>query len=683
MANWVPWAVAASAVISMAVAVFHAGKVLRADPGSERMREVSLAIRDGAMAFVRQEFRYCVPFVLVVAVLLSVVLRNHRGWMVAICYVFGAACSLAAGFVGLSISTRANCRTTEAARTGIPGAFAVAFRSGCVMGLTVAGLGLLGLTACYLVFEVWFDLQTSAHIILGFALGAASVALFARIGGGIFTKAADVGADLVGKVEEGIPEDDPRNPAVVADNVGDNVGDVAGMGSDLFASFVAAMIAPIMIAATGTIFRQLGGKGMVLPLSIGGAGTICSVVCTLFFRGSTDARPKRYLLTVMVAATALAALSSFFLVWGILGWSRIGIFFSLLVGMLAGLGIGLVSAYYTSTSFKPVLRIAGASNSGAGTTVICGLSEGMMSTVLSVLFLAVAVGVAYISGRAELAGGGVYGVSLAAIGMLCTTGIIVSVDSFGCVADNAGGIAEMAGLQEEVRDRTDVLDALGNTTAAISKGFAIGAAGLVTLALMAAFTRDARLYSLDLIDEATIVGLLVGAMIPFALSSLTMRSVHTTASTVVEEVRRQFREIAGLREGKPGVRPDYSTAIRMITRTALNQTIVPASLALVLPVLVGLIFGTETLGGFLAGALASGFLLGVFMANTGGAWDNAKKYIEEGNLGGKGSPAYVAAVVGDTVGDPLKDTSGPAMNILIKVMALVSLLLVPIFVVRG
>ena len=687
MTGWIPWVVIASSVFGLAIAALFAYLVLKTDPGNEKMQEISRSVQEGAMAFVSREYRYVGMFVILMVLLLTFLLKD--GWMTALCYVFGAACSLGAGFVGLSVSTRANSRTTEAARTGVAAALTVAFRSGAVMGMTVAGLGLLGLTICYLIFEVWLGFWNSAYIILGFSLGASSVALFARVGGGIFTKAADVGADLVGKVEAGIPEDDPRNPAVIADNVGDNVGDVAGMGADLYESYVAAIVAPIAIASSGIVYRTrlnpggpvIGARGMILPLAIAGAGIVCCVLGTLMVRIRPGGRAQRALTGATYITAVLATVSSILLVWAIFGSRYIGLAWSLVMGIGSGMGIGLVSEYFTSDHYKPVQEIAKASQTGAATTIIRGLATGMLSTAFPIIMVAAAMGVSFWTGnRAIPGGGGIYAIGLAALGMLCTTGMVVSVDAYGPVADNAGGIAEMAKLEPEVREITDNLDSAGNTTAAIGKGFAIGSAALAALALFAAFAQATGLSRVDVVgDYKFIVGLLLGACLPFIFSSLALNAVGRAAFSVVEEVRRQFREIPGLREGEPGARPDYAKCVDMTTRTAIYEMLLPGSLAIALPLLIGRFLGVEALAGFLAGALVCGFILAIMMANAGGAWDNAKKFIEGGNLGGKGTPTHAASIVGDTVGDPFKDTSGPAMNILIKVMTVVSLLFVPLF----
>ncbi len=682
MATWIPVAVVGISALCLLVAAVLAKLVLKADPGNERMQEISRAVQEGARAFIKREYGYVAVFIAMMVVLLSVALRSENGWQIAVCYVFGALCSLGAGFVGLQIATRANSRTTEAAREGVSGALTIAFRSGAVMGLCVAGLGLLGLTVCYIVFEVVLGLWNSTNIILGFSLGASSVALFARVGGGIFTKAADVGADLVGKVEAGIPEDDPRNPAVIADNVGDNVGDVAGMGADLYESYVAAIVAPIAIASSGLVFQKLGTKAMILPLAITGAGVLCSILGTFLVRTKAGGRAAQRALTWSSYATAgLATISAFFLIWWIAGWKHIGLFYSVLMGIVSGIVIGLTSEYFTSDHYKPVKEVAKSAQTGAATTIIRGLAVGMLSTVIPIVMVALAMGVSFWTGNRALAGGGIFGIGLAALGMLCTTGMVVAVDAYGPVADNAGGIAEMAGLEPEVREITDSLDSVGNTTAAIGKGFAIGSAALAALALFAAYAQATGLAAVDVVgDYKFFVGLLLGGMLPFLFSALTLNAVGRAAFAVVEEVRRQFREIPGLKEGLEGVRPDYARCVDMTTKTAIYEMLLPGALAIISPLLIGRFLGKESLAGFLAGALVAGFILAIMMANAGGAWDNAKKLIESGEYGGKGTETHAAAVCGDTVGDPFKDTSGPAMNILIKVMTVVSLIFVPLFI---
>jgi len=682
MVTWTPVAAAGVAALSLIAALVFSRLVLKADAGSEHMKEISSSIRDGVFAFVRREYSYIAVFAVILVILISVALRNEHGWMIAMCYILGTACSLAAGFAGLAISTRANSRTTQAATGGLAGALDVAFRSGAVMGLTVAGLGLLGLTGCYIIFESILGFRDSSNIILGFALGASTVALFARVGGGIFTKGADIGADMAGKAEEGIPEDDARNPAVITDLVGDNVGDVAGMGADLNESYIAAIVAPIAIGASGVVYQKLGVKAMVLPLAIAGAGVACSILGSLFVRAGNSKRSAQSALTLtMYATSALAMLASFWLVWGIAGRKNIGLFWALLAGVLSGIVIGLTSEYFTSDHFRPVKEVAKSAQKGAGTTILTGLATGMISTVVPVAAVAIAIGVAFVTGNHVIHnGGGVYAIGLAALGMLCTTGILVAIDAYSPVADNAAGIAQMAEVDEETKQIVESLDSVGTTTATVGRGFAIGSAALAALALFAAYAHATGLSKVDMIGNYRFfVGLLLGVVTPFVFSALTLSAVGRTASALIDEVRRQFQDIAGLREGEPGAKPDYKIISDMTTRTALFEMLIPALIAVVAPLLIGGFLGVESLAGFLGGALACGFVMAVFMTNAGGAWDNAKKFIESGELGGKGTPTHDASICGDTVGDPFKDTSGPAMNILIKVMAVVSLLFVPLF----
>jgi K(+)-stimulated pyrophosphate-energized sodium pump len=678
MATWVPWTVLGVSVLCLLVAAELTREVLLTDAGSDRMRAISRQIQIGAVKFLSEEYKVVLFFIAALAILVAVTL--FRGWMTMLCFLLGAGCSLGAGYVGLAITTRANSRTTEqASRNNMGLALKIAYRGGLVMGLAVAGGTLLGIGVCYLVFQVGFGFWNSSNIILGFALGSASVAVFTRVGGGIFTKGADVGADLAGKIEEGIPEDDPRNPAVIADNVGDNVGDVAGMGADLSASLAAAILAPLTIAAGGVVFQNLSTKGMILPLALAAAGILCSILGTFIVAFSSGEKPERSLLYALGAAAVLTTIASFFIVWGVLGWRFIGFFWPLLAGVVAGLGIGATSEYFTSASFGPVKRMARASETGAGTTIIRGLSEGMTSTAIAVILVAAATGIAYYTGNRVFSGGGVYGVGLLALGVLGAAAMIISVDAYGSVSDNAGGIAEMADLDEDVRARTDVLDSAGNTMAAISKGISTGAAVLAAIALLSAYAKAAGITTVSLINSKTIVGLLVGVMVPLLFSAHTMRAVERAAAAVVEEVRRQFKDISGLLKGEEGVEPDYASVVSMTARASIYEMIIPAVLAVVVPLLIGRLLGRETLAGFIAGAIAAGFATAVWMINAGEAWDNAKKYIEAGNLGGKGSPVHAAAVVGDTVGDPLKDTAGPSMNVLIVLMAVVALIFVPLF----
>ena len=657
--------------IALFFAAYFSYVVLKKPIGTKIMASLSKAIQEGAMAFLKREYRSIAIFVVVVAIVIGVTISLFA----AIAYVFGAILSGTAGLVGLRIATKANARTTNAAKTGLSAALDVAFKGGSVMGLTVAGLGLLGLSVAFLIFQVFLPTSDTPRIIVGFALGASTVALFARVGGGIFTKAADIGADLVGKVEAGIPEDDPRNPAVIADNVGDNVGDVAGMGADLFESYVGAIVAPL---ALGALLFPDNLIGMVLPMLIASVGIIASIIGIYFVRTSEGGHPGSALSIGTFSAAILSALGSFGLVWFLMGPEKLAFFWAILAGLVAGMIIGQISEYYTSDKYKPVKEIAGQAKTGSATVILSGIAEGMLSTASSIIVLVTAIAVAFIAGEAAMSGGGVYAISLAAIGMLSTTGIVVAVDAYGPIADNAGGIAEMAHLDPKVREITDNLDAVGNTTAAIAKGFAIGSAAITALALFQAFIKVVGIDGIDITKYQAIIGLFVGGMFPYFFSSMTIKAVGRAAHKMIEEVRRQFKEIPGLREGKEGVKPDYTRGVDISTAAALKEMMLPGILAIVSPVLIGL-WSTEALGAFLAGALVSGFLLAIMMANSGGAWDNAKKYVEAGNLGGKGTDVHAATVVGDTVGDPFKDTAGPSMNILIKVMTVVALLFAPLF----
>ncbi len=657
------WYAFGAALLAVVYSIFVARYVIRKSPGTELMKKISDYVHEGAMAFLKREYRTISWFIVFVIILLLVGLSLQRGFTYAlltvISYVVGAFLSLSAGYFGMQISTRANTRTADAARRSFAEALNVAFFGGSVMGMLVVGLGLLGLSLLYIIMlKITGDIVMAASVLAGFSMGASSVALFARVGGGIYTKAADVGADLVGKVEVGIPEDDPRNPAVIADNVGDNVGDCAGMGADLYESYVGSVLSGIVIAsAMGEV------RGISLAFLLVAIGIVTSLLGVLFIKGAKS-NPQGALFRTTVAAAVLFAIGAFIAVRIIFGDIRL--YWAILGGLVSGLIIGYV-ALYASTG-KRIEEIAEASTTGVATNIIAGISVGMMSTVLPLIAVAGAIVVAFWAG-------GFYGVALAGIGMLSITGITVSVDAYGPIADNAGGIAEMAGLPPEVREVTDSLDAAGNTTAAIGKGFAIGSAALTALALFSAYTQVAGIRILDLLNAKVIAGLFVGGAIPFFFSASVMKAVGRTAFHVVEEVRRQFKEIEGLLEGK--AKADYARTVDITTRGALKEMIAPGLVAFFTPIVIGSIFGLSALGGFLAGSLIVGVPLAIFMANTGAAWDNAKKYIEAGNLGGKGSKAHKAAVEGDTVGDPFKDTAGPSLNILLKLMAIVSLVFAP------
>ena len=674
--------------MALGLAAFYARFVMAASPGNERMVELSAAIREGSMAFLRREYTWVSFFVLVLALLIGFLLP--WGVLGALALLFGAVLSATAGFVGLRIATAANNRTAEAARVGgAAHALPLAFRGGAVMGFTVAGLGLLGLVVGYLVTNVWLERSDWPQIVTAIGLGGSSVALFARVGGGIFTKAADIGADLVGKIEAGIPEDDPRNPAVIADNVGDNVGDVAGMGADLFESYVGSLVAPIAYASLAFAGSALLPQLVMFPLAVAALGMAASIGASFLLSprlgrlwGDNLGNALR---VVTLGAAAITAISVLPLSWSMFaGLAGVvhpsGLFLAVVVGLVAGLGIGQISEWFTSDHFKVVKEVARNSQTGAATVLISGIAEGMRSSAYSVVLVAGGIVGAFAAGNWAMGdGGGVYGVSIAAIGVLATLGITISVDAYGPIADNAGGIAQMADLPPEVRQATDTLDSLGNTTAAVAKGFAIGSAAVTALALFAAFAEAVSLDSINLINPAATAGLFIGGAFPFLFSAFTMNAVGRTAHKMIEEVRRQFREIAGLREGRPGVKAEYARCVDIATTGALKEMIVPVLLTIATPIAIGFV-DVEALGGFLAGALVTGFLLAIFMANAGGAWDNAKKFIEAGAFGGKGSEAHKAAVIGDTVGDPFKDTSGPSMNIVIKVMTIVALIFASAFV---
>jgi K(+)-stimulated pyrophosphate-energized sodium pump len=671
------------ALIAGGIALVFAGliamRVVSADPGNQRMQGIGDAIREGASAFLRREYVALVPFVIVIAVVLGVLID----WLTlgsavpgtAISYLAGTFCSAFAGFIGMNVAVRANVRTAAAAMRGLNPALRVAFSSGSVMGVTVVGVGLLGVTILYLIFQ---DITAVA----GFGFGASSIALFARVGGGIYTKAADVGTDLVGKVEAGIPEDDPRNPGVIADNVGDNVGDVAGMGADLFESYVGSIISAIALAVAAALALPGADPDVawrtdaaVLPLLLSGAGSLAAILGTFLVRSGEQADFGQLLWALRRGIFAAAALLAIFALIIVLVMNlNFNWFWAILAGLLAGIAIGLATEYYTSYDYSPTKQISESSQTGAATVIISGIATGMLSTVIPVVAIGITILIAF-----ELAG--FYGVALAGVGLLSTLGITLATDAYGPVADNAGGIAEQAQLAPEVRERTDALDALGNTTAATGKGFAIGSAALTSLALLAAYAGAAGLLTaggINLLGHTTLVGLLVGAMLPFLFAAFTMKAVGRAAFAIVNEVRRQFREIPGIMDGTG--RPDYARCVDISTRGALREMVVPGLLAVIAPIATGFILGTEALAGLLIGSVAAGFMLAIVMASAGGAWDNAKKYVELGNYGGKGSEAHKAAVEGDVVGDPFKDTSGPSLNILLKLMAIVSLVFAPVFV---
>ena len=651
--NILLYAVPAAAAVALLFAFIKARGIARHDEGEPGMAEIARAISEGADAFLKSEYKLLLIFI---AIVFAGIWLGLGSITTAGAFLVGALFSVLAGYFGMKVATRANVRTANAARTGgINEALRVAFSGGTVMGMCVVGLGLIGASILYIITE-------NGDVLTGFSLGASSVALFARVGGGIYTKAADVGADLVGKVEAGIPEDDPRNPAVIADNVGDNVGDVAGMGADLFESYVGSIVSAIVLG----VFSY-GATGAVYPLALSGLGIIASVLGTFFVRGGKNADPMKalkmgsYTSAILVAAGSVAL--SYFCFGGI------NTSFAIICGLIVGLAIGFFTEVYTSDKYRFVKSIAEQSTTGSATNIICGLSTGMLSTCVSIILVCLGILGAY-----KFAG--LYGIALAAVGMLSTAGMTVAVDAYGPIADNAGGIAEMAGLEDSVRDITDRLDSVGNTTAAMGKGFAIGSAALTAMALFVSYAQAAELQMINILDPFVIIGLLLGGMLPFLFSALTMSSVSKAAESMIREVRRQFKEHTGILKGTE--RPDYRTCVSIAATSALKEMILPGAIAIVAPLLVGFLLGPAALGGLLAGSVVTGVLMAIFMSNSGGAWDNAKKYIEGGNFGGKGSEAHKAAVVGDTVGDPFKDTSGPSINILIKLMTIVSLVFVPL-----
>ena len=680
------WLIVIVGLISLGMSWYIARQVKKEETGNEKMNEIAAAIEEGSMAFLKREYRALSFFIVAMALLIFFTLDNPDTTMVneapwtALAFIAGAVISIISGYIGMKIATKANVRTAQAARTSIGKAFDIAFRSGTVLGFGLVGFAVTGIALLFILLNGPFGIgiQSTMEILTGFALGGSSIALFARVGGGIYTKAADIGADLVGKVEAGIPEDDPRNPAVIADNVGDNVGDIAGMGADLFGSIAESTCAALVIGALA--FAAVGQKALLYPLAVSAVGILVSLITVRFVRLKSNSNVEGILKKSLTVSSLAIAVVMYFLTPMLLPdtfflqevyYESSGVYISLLTGLIAGLLIGFVTEYFTSHAYNPVRNVAKSSKTGAATNIIQGIALGYESAVIPVILIALT---SFISFKYA----GLYGIAISAVGMLSTLVIALAIDAYGPVSDNAGGIVEMSGLPKEVRKKTDVLDAAGNTTAAIGKGFAIGSAALTALALFSAFIAASGITVVNLLDNKVIAGLFIGGMLPFLFSAMTMKAVARAAESMIIEVRRQFKTIKGLMEGK--AKADYKTCVDISTKAALREMIAPGLLVVITPIAIGVLFGIEALAGVLAGTLASGVVLAVAKANSGGAWDNAKKYIEAGNFGGKGSDVHRAAVVGDTVGDPMKDTSGPSLNILLKLMAIISLVFVPLFI---